>query len=44
MLPNLAKGWYMYCYKYRRRTIYIQIFILVKAALFLEGVSYKPNE
>ena len=40
MLCTLIKGWYLCCHKCRRRNLnVIQIFILVKAAFFLEGIQ-----
>ena len=40
MLRTLTKGWYLCCYKYRRRNFNVtQIFILVKAAFFLERIQ-----
>ena len=51
VLWNFAKGWYLCCYKYWRRNLNVySIFILVKAAFFLEGgqrsslINRKPNK
>ena len=51
MLRSLTKGWYLSCHKYQQIMMYIQIFILLKAAFLLKRIqqstiriNYKPNK
>ena len=43
MLRTLTKGWYLPCYKYRRRDYNVYPNILVKAAFFLENSTNQFN-
>ena len=51
MLHIMIKGWYPYCYKcwHRNLSMYIQMFILLRIAFFLEKIQmiqfhHKKNE